>query len=283
MTAILINGQAVPSAQAGLAQDRGLLLGESVFETLLVKNRIPQFWDAHVSRLRAACAFYGLHLADTISAASGDMDATLKQWARALLADNGDDANAILRVTITGGAGGRGLVPQQATEAMCLMSLSPAPSPPTSLKLIISDYAVLAGQPDGDFKTGNYLRNIQARKQAMARGADEALMLNQWGRVASAAAGNVMIETDDGQLLTPPVAEGALPGIMRAQLEHLPDCPVQMAQLSRAMVETARHIYICNSVMEVTAATFDVADDEMGMAIEKARRWRAQLPVETVF
>ena len=57
MAAVLINGQPIAPAQLALAQDRGLLLGESVFETVLVKNGIPQFWEAHIKRLRAACDF----------------------------------------------------------------------------------------------------------------------------------------------------------------------------------------------------------------------------------
>ena len=152
------------------------------------------------------------------------------------------------------------------------------------LKLYVSDYGVLAGQPDAAFKTGNYLPNIQARKQAIAHGADEALMLNQWGRIASAAAGNVIVETGDGQWLTPALAEGALPGIMLAQLRQLPDSPIKQGQVTPAMLETARHIFICNSVMEIVAAHFEAADaSPIEAATQKARQWRAQLPVETVF
>ena len=166
----------------------------------------------------------------------------------------------MLRLTISGGAGGRGLVPQQAADALCLVSLSPAPPPLACVKLYVSDYGLLAGQPDAAFKTGNYLPNIQARKQAIAHSADEALMLNQWGRIASAAAGNVIVETGDGQWLTPALAEGALPGIMLAQLRQLPDSPIKQGQVTPAMLETARHIFICNSVMEIVAAHFEAAD-----------------------
>jgi branched-chain amino acid aminotransferase len=283
MAAVLINGQPIAPAQLALAQDRGLLLGESVFETVLVKNGIPQFWEAHIKRLRAACDFYGLNLpADNLPAR--DLGMALKQWARALLAENTADDHQVLRLTISGGAGGRGLVPQQAADALCLVSLSPAPSPLACVKLYVSDYGLLAGQPDAAFKTGNYLPNIQARKQAIAHGADEALMLNQWGRIASAAAGNVIVGTGDGQWLTPALAEGALPGIMLAQLRQLPDSPIKQGQVTPAMLETARHIFICNSVMEIVAAHFEAADaSPIEAATQKARQWRAQLPVETVF
>ena len=283
MAAVFINGQPVAPAQLALAQDRGLLLGESVFATLLVKNNVPQFWDAHIKRLHAACDFYGLHLPANI-VPNGDMQAALKHWARALLAENTMDEPQVLRLTISGGAGGRGLVPQQAADALCLVSLSPAPPPLPQLKLYVSDYGVLAGQPDAAFKTGNYLPNIQARKQALENGANEALMLNQWGRIASAAAGNVIIETNDGQWLTPSPAEGALPGIMLAQVTQLPNSPIKQGQVTRTMLQTARHIFICNSVLEIVAAHFEAADAVLTeSATKKARQWRARLPVETEF
>ena len=107
MAAVFINGQPVAPAQLALAQDRGLLLGESVFATLLVKNNVPQFWDAHIKRLHAACDFYGLHLPANI-VPNGDMQAALKHWARALLAENTMDEPQVLRLTISGGAVGAG-------------------------------------------------------------------------------------------------------------------------------------------------------------------------------
>ena len=57
---IWLNGELRDADNAFSAQDRGLLLGESVFETLLVINGIPQFWQAHMARLAAACHAFDL-------------------------------------------------------------------------------------------------------------------------------------------------------------------------------------------------------------------------------
>lgn len=56
-----------------------------------------------------------------------------------------------------------------------------------------------------------------ALADAKRSNADEALILNLEGRVAGAARANVFVLRDDG-LVTPPVSEGALPGVMRAAL-----------------------------------------------------------------
>ena len=62
-----------------------------------------------------------------------------------------------------------------------------------------------------------YLDNVEARRQALAEGADEALMLETTGAVASAAAANIFWIRDE-VLITPPANGAILPGIMRAKV-----------------------------------------------------------------
>jgi branched-chain amino acid aminotransferase len=81
----------------------------------------------------------------------------------------------------------------------------------------------------------------RARRDAAAAGADEALFLNTRGRVACGAGCNVFLLTADG-LATPPVEEGALPGIARAALfvaarrlgVPLREAPISVAELAAA-------------------------------------------------
>src|SRR5213594_4851510 len=64
-------------------------------------------------------------------------------------------------------------------------------------------------------KSLNYLNNVMARIEANLAGADEALMLNDAGNVAGCTAADVFI-VKRGQIVTPPVAAGALKGITRS-------------------------------------------------------------------
>ena len=107
---IWMNGTLRPADNAVSANDRGLLLGEAVFETLLMDENVPQFWQAHLERLFAACAALGFERRFS--------DMALAEGVRLLLAETGSDApRQILRLTVTGGAGGRGLVAQQKATA----------------------------------------------------------------------------------------------------------------------------------------------------------------------
>ena len=56
---IWLNGEFLASDTTISANDRGLLLGEAVFETILAKNSVPTQWHAHMERLWQACALFG--------------------------------------------------------------------------------------------------------------------------------------------------------------------------------------------------------------------------------
>ncbi|MEE3058673.1 MAG: aminotransferase class IV, partial [Pseudomonadota bacterium] len=56
---IWLNSEFLASDTTISANDRGLLLGEAVFETILAKNRVPRQWHAHMERLWRACALFG--------------------------------------------------------------------------------------------------------------------------------------------------------------------------------------------------------------------------------
>lgn len=264
---IWLNGALSKSDSAISAEDRGLLLGESLFETILLANGIPQFWAAHIKRLRNAAAHYQLPFTYD--------DKILRQAVGDLLAAQETTRRMVLRLTLTGGAGGRGLVPQTAAKANLIIQLSPAADVPESLLLADSAVLRLAGQSGGTHKTGAYLDNILARKQAMAAGADEAVLLNQHGRVACAAAGNVFAAFGT-RLITPPLSEGALDGILRhAVLTADKPAGYQAVEglIEADMLRQADAIFVSNSLNGMVAAGYDAvsaAQKKQGLAINEA-------------
>lgn len=185
--------------------DRGLLLGDGLFETMLALDGAIPMIEAHLDRLAAGCAVLGLP----------DLD---RQTARALcLAAPPPTGRAAVRLTVTGGSGGRGLdrpervVPRlKATAALS----APIETPAT---LIIAQIRRNEGSPASRLKSLAYLDNVLARAQARSAGADEAVMLNNAGHLACAAAANLFwIEGE--RLLTPALECGVLAGITRARV-----------------------------------------------------------------
>src|SRR5262249_33870628 len=85
------------------------------------------------------------------------------------------------------------------------------------LRLVVASLARDEFDPRSHHKTGDRAAARAARDEAHAAGADEALLLNRAGRIACAAAANVFV-LDGAGLRTPPISEGALPGVTRAAL-----------------------------------------------------------------
>jgi 4-amino-4-deoxychorismate lyase len=57
-----------------------------------------------------------------------------------------------------------------------------------------------------------------ARAEFSAGEADEVLLLNERGELCEGSSTSIFVEMPDGQLLTPPLDSGILPGVLRADL-----------------------------------------------------------------
>ncbi len=268
---IWLNETIRPAQGALSANDRGLLLGEAVFETILIKNNAPQFWPQHMQRLWAACAYANI-------TTPYDHD-TLKHGAMQLLAAAPKADRHILRVTATGGDGGRGLVPLEASAPNWMMQLSLAGPAPEILQLVDTQGPFHASAPH---KTTAYLENIRARREALQAGGDEAIIFNPNQDLVGAAAGNLFIGHNN-RLLTPRLSDGALPGIVRQQILNLDSVTLDgqswhigEAAISRQMAAEAQFILATNSVMEIVACAY-CATGERGTSKQQAQKMAARL------
>ncbi|GEP11474.1 aminotransferase class IV [Methylobacterium gnaphalii] len=219
--------------------DRGLLLGDGMFDTALALDGRIVFEAAHVARLVAAAETLGF-LVDA------------RVIIEAMRAVAGAAPRAAVRTTVTRGAGPRGIAPP--AEPRPLVFASAAAANPgfayASLRLQVSTIARNETSPASRTKTLGYLDAVLAAHAARAEGFDEALFLNTRGRVACAGTGNVFAVIDR-QLVTPPVEEGVLAGIVRALLlEQAPSLglPVQERALSLDELRQAQAVFVTNSL-----------------------------------
>ncbi len=184
--------------------DRGLLLGDGVFDTALVLGGRMVWRAAHVARLLAACRTLGF--APEPSRVEAAIEACLS-----------DATRGSMRVTITRGPGPRGLRPPADPIPSVLASLGPLRTDGVfaPLRLHVSAIRRNDTSPTARLKTLGYLDGVLATREALTTGCDDALFLNTAGRVACAATGNVVAMLGD-RLVTPPLDEGVLNGITRA-------------------------------------------------------------------
>ena len=187
------------------ADDRGLLLGDGLFETLLAEDGRLQQLDAHLDRMARGCAVIGL----------GPFDAPTARQAVETAAASAS-GRAAVRLTLTAGAG-RGLDRPGDSHPRILANASPAPAPAGPARLRTVAVRRNEGSPASRVKSLSYLDNVLARREARAEGADEALMLNSRGEIAGGAAANLFWIAQD-RLFTPALDCGVLDGVVRAQV-----------------------------------------------------------------
>ncbi|MGE6696514.1 aminotransferase class IV [Hyphomonas sp. NPDC076900] len=186
--------------------DRGLLLADGVFDTSRVVGGQIILMRAHHARLVTDAAALGIGVTpEELEALAGE---TVP-----------DGANGALRLTVTRGPGARGLGGETAGAPTLMARFSPMEKlyPMTPVRLGISTIRRNPTSPTARHKTLSYTDNIMALREVVAAGADEALMLSPEGKVACASAANVFAQFGN-RLVTPPVSEGAMPGIVRGWL-----------------------------------------------------------------
>lgn len=183
--------------------DRGLMLGDGVFETIAVNSGVALWRSEHIERMRQAAAELGLPFPET------QIDAAVD----ALV--HGTKGHHALRLTLSRGHGGRGLGGSISTPTL-IGTLQPFDVSLRFQAVALMTTAIRRNlqSPASRIKTLSYIDNVLAAREATAAGMDDALMLNTAGRVACATIGNVFLEID-GVLITPSLKEGILPGIMR--------------------------------------------------------------------
>jgi len=192
-------------------RDRGLLLGDGLFETLLARFGNIAFLDAHIVRLAAGAKILGIPFPESISHLSVACEMLLE-------ANNLADApRAALRITLTRGSGPRGLLPPDNPRPTLMITAATSPTPAPSLTAVLTTPRRNALSPTSRLKALPYLDNLIAREEAHARGADEALMLDTSGHLACASVANIFLWEGE-RLVTPAEECGILPGVTRAAM-----------------------------------------------------------------
>jgi branched-subunit amino acid aminotransferase/4-amino-4-deoxychorismate lyase len=228
--------------------DRGLLLGDGLFETLLFTRGELVLAEAHARRMVEGAAVLGL---------PAPSPAVFVECALAAVRDAGlAQARAAVRITLTAGSGGRG--PDRPAQLAPRLFATAAPStrPTAPAALFVAQTRRNQASPASRLKTLAYLDNVLARREATAAGADEAVMLNTLGEVTCAAAAN-LFWLAEGVLFTPAPETGCLGGVMAWQVADAGAAMGIEVRPVRAPAEAlldADAIFLTNSLIGVRPA-----------------------------
>jgi branched-subunit amino acid aminotransferase/4-amino-4-deoxychorismate lyase len=240
-----INGSVVSGASAVLSLfDRGARDGEGLIETVRINGGVPHLWERHLERLVLSAAELGFPVPVSPAMLS---DALAELLTLEKLAD------AVARLTVT-----RGVPGGRPTRAGAWIEVEPLSGRLWRGTRSGAATAIVSKTPFepgalGRHKTTSRIAYSLAREEARAAHADEALLVSANGELLEGAVSNVFV-VRNGEVLTPPLARGILPGLARATVLVLCSSlgfPAREHALSVGDLLDSDEAFLTSSVQEV--------------------------------
>lgn len=228
------------------ADDRGLLYGDGLFETIAVRDGVPQLWPQHMARLQRDSRRLGITL---------PAEELLQSEAQALCATSG---RGVLKIIITRGSGGRGYRPAPQSVPRRILSLHPWPDYPVhcwqqGVAVRLCDTRLGRNPRLAGIKHLNRLEQVLARNEWDDAAIAEGLMLDTDGLLIEGTMSNVFL-VRDGELRTPALEHCGVAGVMRGHVMALAaelGIPCAVMPLGLTEVGRADELFVCNSLIGI--------------------------------
>ena len=256
---IYLNDRFVKEEEAVVSVfDHGFLYGDGVYETIRSYGSRIFMRGQHLARLRRSADAIGL----TIPIPDPRWPALLHE--AMTRNDVGHErTDAYLRITISRGAGGIGLDPALCPTPTVVIMTKPLQSPSPEqyrigVNLIVAKTRRnLPSALSPQIKATNFLNNILAKREAIAAGVFDSILLNWESHVTECTVSNIFF-VRAGRLCTPALACGLLDGITRdivLGLAQEAKIPIDEGHFGIEAIYTADECFLTNTSMEVLPVT----------------------------
>lgn len=259
---IYLNGQLVPRAAARLSPfDHGFLYGYGLFETMRAYNGQIFRLDRHLARLRHSAGMLGLPRDVIVALNITQGEGSLERACISTLAAN-KLKDARLRLTVSAGEGDMTPDPDTCSHPTILVTARRLVTPPpqeheSGFTATMATLRRNGQSPLSSLKSTCYMESILARMEARAAGCDEAILLNEQGYLAEASMANIFL-VRRGELITPSLESGILPGIAReAVLEMAQTLNIRTSErkVEPGELAEAEEAFLTNSILELMPLT----------------------------
>ena len=221
-----------------------LFLGEALFETIKIQSQNGQYVKAHWERINLSA-----------KSCSIPFDVDFEQWIELInqsiqyfqIHDGG------LKVILSAGTAPRGL-DKQSKESMLWTIPIQKLSHQKSFALSLSPWRRDNKNPIYTMKSINYLESIMGQRQAVAMGMDDMLYQNLSGHILETSVANFYV-ISNRRVITPPINDGVLPGIMRTEIIKLCqeiEIPLSEQSITRDMLFQSECAFISNSLIGIS-------------------------------
>ncbi len=246
---VLVNGETTDQLSV---QDRGLLYGDGLFETIAYRNGKCELISQHRRRLRSGCD--RLHIFFEEQQLDGDIEQCVQYLKHQAV------SAAVIKVIVTRGVGHRGYGTSACGAASRIIIASGFPDVPAVLykkgvsirrcTTTVSSSVILAG-----LKHLNRLENVMARAEWDDADIFEGLMQDNNGLIIEGTMSNLFFVDGKQQLHTPRLTSAGVAGVMRKHIiDHLAPVEglsIKETQVHWSMLEDAEEVFLTNSIIGV--------------------------------
>ena len=223
--------------------DRGLLLGDGVFDTMLYQNNELTYYNDHYKRLKTAAKLLSFNFNLTNEQLKNIITNLIKK-------NNFQNKQIAIRTNITRGVSKRGLDFDKSHKVGIYIKLNLIPKSlfMKSIKLGIANIRRNSTSPISQNKTLNYLDNVIEKNRATKNGYEDAIFLNINEKVSCTTTSNIFY-VQKNKIYTPPLKDGVLNGVMREQFLKKKIATTQTTSLNNLL--KSDYIFLTNSVFVI--------------------------------
>ncbi len=252
---INFNGTIVSEDANILTQNRAFLYGDAVFETVKIIDSKILFLEDHYFRLMSSMRVVRMEIPMNFTMEY------LEEQILLLVKNNGTVNSSRARITVYRNDGGFYL-PQNNTVSFLIHSIA---LENTLYSIEKKEYEVdiykdfyITKQLLSSIKTTNKIINITGSIYANENGLDNCLLLNDSKNIVEALQGNIFMLLGN-KLITPPVSEGCLNGVMRKQIfalsKKIESLEVVEEVISPFDLQKADELFITNVIKGIQPIT----------------------------
>jgi branched-chain amino acid aminotransferase len=245
---LLHNGAILDAHEKSLSAGQvGLMNGWGVFSTLRVADGVPFAFERHWERMHRDAGKMRIPF-------PADREEVRGQLLRLIEANAA--WNATLRVMVVRNKGGLFEGPDQTRDFDVLAFTKDLNPWGNSVRLAIKPNARYSANEFSGCKILSWSQNLTWYEEAHERGFDEAILLNERGEVSECTSANVFAATA-GEVVTPPLSSGCLPGVTRELLLYVvrvPGIRVVERALKPVDLERADQVFITSTTRDLLPA-----------------------------
>lgn len=263
---LLHNGHIQPSADLAFSPGQvGVMNGWGVFSTIKIVDGVLFAFDRHWARM---------HRDAELTRVPFPWKPAELEEALLTLVEANRAYNATLRVAVVRNKGGMWEGPGQKLDVDLVAFTAERNSWGADVRLGIVPNGRFAASPFAGTKVMSWCSNLAWYEEAHLRGLDEVLLLNERGEVSECTSANVFA-VFGGEVVTPPLSSGCLPGVTRELLVEairVPGISVAERPLTLNDLEAADGLFITSSTRDLLGVR-----EVEGLSIKRESRVRTAL------